>query len=118
MDPDLLFMLRLMSFSEVDWKPTPAIHVFSISAVRTFRGLSCAMEGCLVDCIVSDSFADLCNLCVTINKYVRKLTNVSYKIKLPLIEFHYLRTSSASGAVLGAGLLGGAGLGKSHSITL
>lgn len=36
MNRDLLFMLRLMSFSEVDWKQTPVAHVLSISALRTF----------------------------------------------------------------------------------
>lgn len=69
MNPDLFFMLRLMSFSEADWKEMPSV-MDSQSDQSQFRGLSFAMEVCLVVCIVSDTFADLCNFCSTINKYV------------------------------------------------
>lgn len=51
-----------MSFSEVDWKQIPVFYGLSISALRRFGGFSWAVESCLVDWMLSDSFADLRNI--------------------------------------------------------
>lgn len=97
MNRDLLFMLRLMSFSEVDWKQTPVAHVLSISALRTFvvdsvlwRAVLWTVQ-LLTILLTSKTFVLQKQTCL------RTLTNVSYKIKVPLIEYHSLRTSSVSG---------------------